>query len=141
MFRYSAEVSRRKMIGTLRHADQYAYAAWDSRDAQIFDRICGSEVYADSAICSAAAAYREAFRESPLLRNQFLVDQLSRNLQGNSGLMRQSLGASQSSIGRTNRASRGEHRTIAVEHHKASVLIGQPAKSSKRNQSVSADDN
>ncbi|MGB7108335.1 MAG: hypothetical protein WBD39_16485, partial [Candidatus Acidiferrales bacterium] len=62
-----------------------------------------------------------------------------RNLQTHFGAIRQSLGASQSSIGRTNWASCGEHGTLAIQHHKASVLIGQPAKRGESDGAIVAD--
>ncbi|MFZ0213372.1 MAG: hypothetical protein WAL55_11725 [Candidatus Acidiferrales bacterium] len=55
--------------------------------------------------------------------------------------MGKGLGASQSSIGRSNWAGCGEHGAVAIKHHEGCVLVGQPAKRSERNKSIGADDN
>jgi hypothetical protein len=50
-----------------------------------------------------------------------------------------SLSASESRIRRSYRSSRGEHRTISVEHDEGCVLIGQPTKRGERNHAIRSD--
>src|SRR6202035_2886104 len=56
-------------------------------------------------------------------------------------MMSESLGATHLGIRRPNWAGCSKHGTIAVEHDKSSVLVGEPTKGGERNYSVRSDYN
>jgi hypothetical protein len=76
-----------------------------------------------------------------LLSCELLPDQFARDTQSGSGDMGQRLCTAQLGIRRSHGPCDRENRAIALKHHKAGILIGQPLQRCKRNQSIRADHN